>query len=95
MKVKVQYFAAVRELAERTEEVVDVKESATVLDVLSALAKGHGERFREYVFDSLTGKPKAFLQFLLNEDLIMNPNGLSTVLTDNSRLAIIPPVGGG
>jgi MoaD family protein len=95
LKVKVQYFASIRELVGLREEMLEVKEKTTVLDVLEVLAKNHGEQLKEYVFDSQTGNPRSNLQFLVNEDSITSLNGLCTVLEDNSSLAIIPPVGGG
>jgi len=95
LKTKVQYFAIIRELANRREDVLDVREGSTVLDVLNLLGEKYGEKFRDYVFDPKTGTPRAYLQFLVNGDSISNSGGLSTVLTDNSSLVIIPPVGGG
>jgi len=95
LKIRVQYFAIIRELANRREDVLDVGEGSTVLDVLRALAERYGAKFKDYVFDPKTGTPKSYLQFLINGDSISNLSGLSTVLTDNSVLVIIPPVGGG
>lgn len=95
MRVKVQYFAIVRELVDQREEILEVSEKATVLDLLRLLAEKYGERFREYVFDSKSGNPRSYLQFLLDENSISNLDGFSTVLTHNCTFAIIPPVGGG
>jgi MoaD family protein len=95
LKVRVLYFAIVRELANQREEILDVEEKTTVLDVLRVLARRHGEKFGEYIFDPGTGNPRSYLQFLVNENSILSLSGLSTMLTDNSVLAIIPPVGGG
>ena len=79
----------------RREEVLEVEEGATVLDALRVLAKNYGDKFRDYVFDPLTGVTRPYLQFLVNEESVSAMNGLSTILADNSALAIIPPVGGG
>jgi MoaD family protein len=95
LKIRVQYFASVRELVGLREEILDVEEKATVLDVLRVLARRHGEEFREYIFNPGTEGPRSHLQFLVNEDSILSLNGLSTVLPDNSSLAIFPPVAGG
>ena len=95
MKVRVQYFAAVREITNQREEMLDVDSGTSVLDLLKLLVARHGSRFREYVFDSKTGNPRTYLQFLLDEESIATMNGFSTMLRDNSVLAIIPPVGGG
>jgi len=95
LKIRVQYFASVRELVGLRQEILEVEEKATVLDVLRVLARRHGEEFREYVFNPGTESPRSHLQFLVNEDSISSLNGLSTVLLDNSSLAIFPPVAGG
>ncbi len=95
LKIKVQYFAIVRELANKREDVLDVGEGSTVLDILKLLAQSYGEKFKDYVFDPKTGAPRSYLQFLVNGDSISNLNGLSTPLTDSSTLVLIPPVGGG
>ena len=95
MKVRTQYFAIVRELANRREDILDVPDRATVMVVLGILAKTYGTKFRDYVFDPRTGTPKSYLQFLLDGNSISNLDGLSTVLRENSELVIIPPVGGG
>jgi MoaD family protein len=95
LKVKVQYFAAIREIVNRREEILEVEEGTTVLDALGVLAKNHGDKFRDYVFNPLTGATRPYLQFIVNEESVSAMNGLSTVLADNSTLAIIPPVGGG
>jgi MoaD family protein len=95
MKVRIRYFASLRELTSLREEMLEVGEGTTVLDVLNQLAGRHGERFREYVFDHETGNPRPYLQFLLDEKSILIMSGLSTVLKGDCEFAIIPPVGGG
>jgi len=95
LRVKVQYFAAIREIVNRRDEILEVEEATTVLDVLRVLAKNHGDKFRDYIFDPLTGAPRSYLQFLVNEESVSAVNGLSTALAEDSTLAIIPPVGGG
>jgi MoaD family protein len=95
MKVKVQFFASVRELINLREETLDLDNDSTVEDLLRLLAAKHGEKLGSYLFDSKTGKPRSYLQFLLNQQSISTFNGLSTLLEDGAVFAIIPPVGGG
>ena len=95
MRIRVQYFAIIRELVNQREEIIDVEGKSTVLDLLKLLAARHGEKFRQYVFDPATSNPRPYLQFLLNEESISTLSGFSTVLSENSTFAIIPPVGGG
>lgn len=95
LKIKIQYFAIVREIVGRRQEILDLDPDMTVIDLLELLATRYGEKFRQYIFDPNTRKPKPYLQFLVNEESIAGLEGFSTTLSDNSTFAIIPPVGGG
>lgn len=77
------------------EEIVEVVEGATVGDLVNLLVARHGDRLKEYILDAKTGKPKQYLQFLLDEKSISSLNGFSTIVREASVFAIIPPVGGG
>ncbi len=94
MKVKVQYFASVRELVNLREEVIEVPIGTDIGGLLEVLAAKHGDRLRDYLFDK-DGSPRPHLQFILNEKSISETGGFATVLTDGCIFAIIPPVGGG
>ncbi len=94
MRVKIQYFASVRELINLREEVMEVPLGTTVRGLLDLLVATHGEKLKEYLFHN-TGSPRPHLQFILGEKSISETGGYSTVLTDGCSLAIIPPVGGG
>lgn len=94
MKVKIQYFASVRELVNLREETIDVPGGTNVRNLLDLLTAKHGDKLKEYLLDD-TGNPREYLQFLLNEKSVSQSDGFSTPLRDGSTLAIIPPVGGG
>jgi len=94
LKVKIQYFASVRELVNLREETVDVPAGTNVRNLLDLLTSKHGDRLKEYLLDE-AGNPREYLQFLLNEKSISQIDGFLTLLSDGSTLAIIPPVGGG
>lgn len=94
MKVKIQYFASVRELVNLHEETFDVPTGTNVRNLLDLLTAKHGDKLKEYLLDD-TGNPRKYFQFLLNEDPISQTDGFSTLVRDGSTLAIIPPVGGG
>jgi MoaD family protein len=95
LKIKIQYFAIVRELVGQREEVIDLERKTNVLDLLKLLGTRHGEKFMQYVFDPATGNPRLYLQFLVNQESISSLSGFSTILPEDSTFAIIPPVGGG
>jgi len=94
LKVKIQYFASVRELVNLREETIDVPAGTNVRNLLDLLTAKYGDKLKEYLLDD-TGKPREYLQFLLNEKSISQTDGFFTLLRDGSTLAIIPPVGGG
>jgi MoaD family protein len=94
LKVKIQYFASVRELVNLREETIDVPAGTNMRNLLDLLAAKHGDKLKEYLLDD-TGNPREYLQFLLNEKSISQTDGFFTLLRDGNTLAIIPPVGGG
>ena len=94
MKVKIQYFASVRELVNLREETIDAPVGANVRTLLDLLTAKHGDKLKEYLLDD-TGNPREYFQFLLNEKSISQTDGFFTLLREGSTLAIIPPVGGG
>jgi molybdopterin synthase sulfur carrier subunit len=95
MKVKVKFFALVRELTGKRDELVDLEDQATVRTLLAKLMDEYGVKFREYLLDPVSKEPKGYLQFLMDGRNIALMQGLDTALKEGSSLAILPPVGGG
>jgi len=95
MNVKVQFFASVRELVGTREEILDVPKACTVKALLDLLVEKHGERLRDYLYDSKSGELRRAIQLLVGAESISALGGMSTVLSDGCVFAIIPPVGGG
>lgn len=58
MKVKVDYFAFIREITKLEGETIECPGNVSALDFLGLLALKHGQKFRDYMFDSCTGKPR-------------------------------------
>jgi molybdopterin converting factor small subunit len=58
MKVKVKFFAALRDLAGLKEADIELPDGSTVTDLLQELTNRFGEPFKKYVFDEKTGKPR-------------------------------------
>jgi len=95
MRVKVKFFALVRELTGKREEMVDLNDQATVRTLLDKLVEEYGIKFRDYVFDPGSKEPKGHIQFLMDGRNITLMQGLDTPLKEDASLAILPPVGGG
>jgi MoaD family protein len=94
MKILVQYFAIIREIVNLREEVLNLKDGSTVLDLLTFLGSKH-EKLKEYLIDPKTESPRTSIQYLIGDKLISTLNGFATTLQDGNVFAIIPPVGGG
>ena len=95
MKVKVKFFAMAREIIGTPEQEVELAIGSNVSDLLELLINKNGEKFRNFLIDPKTDKPRPNLQFLVGDQLLVSLNGFATVLPEGVVFAIIPPVGGG
>lgn len=95
MKVKIKFFAALREITGLKEDEVEMDEGSTIENLLTNLIQKFGSQFKNYVLDEKSGEPRGHLQFLLDGKNITSQEGLKTALKDGAQFAIIPPVGGG
>jgi len=94
MNIRVQYFAIIREMVGLREEVLNLTQGITVLDLLKFIVTRHVQ-LRDYIFDPKTEYPRPNLQFLVDDNLISVLKGFETSMTQDCTFAIIPPVGGG
>ena len=62
--------------------------------VLDALASGHGEEFRDRLFDS-GGRPRRFINIYVNGRDYRFLDKLDTVLHEGDVVALLPAVSGG
>ncbi len=91
MKVTVKFVGGAREIIGTRELIVDVKTSATVLEILRRLITKYGNQLEEYLFDPESNNPRQHLRLLLNGQSVP----VSEVITGDSVILIFPPVGGG
>jgi molybdopterin synthase sulfur carrier subunit len=95
MKVKLKYFAHLREIVGKVEETITLPEDATVKKLIEVLSEMYGATLRDYIYDRGGAEPSPNLNFLLDGRNIMMLNGMDTRLYDGCVFVIIPPVGGG
>ena len=81
MRIKLRYFASLRERLRRSEETVEVPAGATVATVWEMLKKAHPE---------LTAIERS-VAFAVAQEYVDKAHPLQ----DNDELAFIPPVSGG
>jgi molybdopterin converting factor subunit 1 len=81
ISVTVLYFAALRDLAGRGEQAVELSEGATVAGLLDALVARHGA----------LGERLSSIRVAVNEEF----SDVSRTLHSGDVVALIPPVSGG
>jgi molybdopterin converting factor subunit 1 len=81
VKVRLLYFAVLREIAGRSEEVVELPEGSRAGDVWQRLRDEHAA-LRDYIQPPMIA---------VNESYV----GVDELLRDGDELAFIPPVAGG
>lgn len=94
MKIVVKFFTVLREITGKREEKAEFSDSVTINELLDYLSRKYGRQFTDYVYNA-GGKPRGYLQFLVNGKSITTLEGFRTRLKEGDNVAIIPPVGGG
>ncbi len=94
MKIVAKFFTVLREITGKKEEELEFSKSITVDELLDYLSQKYGHEFTDYVYNA-SGKPRGYLQFLVNGKSITTLEGFRTRLKEGDNIAIIPPVGGG
>lgn len=92
MRAKVLAFAGFREILGREREV-ELKEAASVRDLLDALASA-SPRFKEAAFEP-SGALRDYVLLMVNRKRIDPELDLERALAEGDELAILPPLAGG
>jgi molybdopterin synthase sulfur carrier subunit len=96
LKVTVEYLGYIKQtLGVEQAERIELRDDALVADLLSLLAKKHGEPFQKAVYEpkGLDLKPHYILS--VNGLLLNQLNGIETKLKDGDRVVLMPVVTGG
>lgn len=81
MKVRVLFFAQLRELFGASEKILNLNEEETVEQVVASLVKGNEN----------SGIDWSTIKYAVNEELVQP----ATILKDGDTLVCLPPVSGG
>ncbi|MFQ6134440.1 MAG: MoaD/ThiS family protein [Nitrososphaerales archaeon] len=94
MKVTVKYFAMIRDMTQKKQDVLDFGEETSVQTMLSRLCDMYGEEFKQSVCTA-EGSLKEGLILLLNGEAVNREEFRTKMLKEGDMAAIMPPVGGG
>ncbi len=81
---KVKFFATLREITGKREEVVN---GSTIEDVLNTLHEEYGEKFKKELRERS--------MILVNGKNIEHLKGIKTKVSEEDTISIFPPAGGG
>lgn len=96
LRVKVEYIGHIRNVLDsRRNEEIEVKEEASVADLLSALSSKHGQAFRKAIYEPQGEDVKPNYIVTVNGYLLNQLDGLETRLKNGDHVAILPIVSGG
>jgi molybdopterin synthase sulfur carrier subunit len=96
LKVTIDYLGSIKQtLGLKQTEQVQMKNDASLLDLLSILAEKHGDPFKKSVYEPDESDLKPYYILSVNGSLLNQLNGLETKLQDGDRLIFMPVVTGG
>jgi MoaD family protein len=96
LKVKVEYLGHIKNItANKREEEIELKENATITDLLLLLSEQYGEPFRKAIYEPKGVDVKSNYVITVNGYLLNQLKGLETKLKPEDRVAIMPVVSGG
>ena len=90
MKIKVTFLATYRDITGTSETVVDM-EGDTIGDVLDALVREYGDKFKDEVLDP-DGNMRNHVKIFRNGNFIDRKAPLKNPVSEGDTLAIIPPI---
>jgi MoaD family protein len=96
LKIQVNYFSSLRDITDRKNETIELKNDRISLNgLLEHLTGKYGNRFMDYIYGENRLKVKTTLKFLVNGNSIYNLGGTETRLNDGDILSILPALRGG
>jgi MoaD family protein len=96
LKVKVEYLGHIRTiLGNKKEEEIEIKENASVADLLLILSEKHGSAFKKTVYEDKGTDIKSNFIATVNGYLLNQLNGVETKLKSGDRVILMPVVSGG
>ena len=96
MKITVDYLGSIKQTLElKQPEQVQLKDDASLVDLLSILAEKHGDSFKKSVYEPKDTDLKPYYILSLNGVMLNQLKGLETPLKDGDHLTFLPVVTGG
>jgi MoaD family protein len=96
LKVKVEYLGHVKNvIGSRREEEVEIKDEASIADLLMELSEKYGDPFQKAIYEKSGADLKSNYIITVNGYLLNQLNGIKTKLKHGDHVALLPIVSGG
>jgi MoaD family protein len=96
LKIKVEYLGHIKNIINSgREEEVEIKDGATIDDLLRFLSEKYGEPFKKAVYESKGKDVKSNYIMTVNGYLLNQLNGVETKLRHGDHVTLLPIVSGG
>jgi len=96
VRIKVEYYGVARVMLGKSEETLEVKKPATLLELIRLIAKLHDGPLGSYLVDPATLNVRAHpaLTYLVDGDMIPYHEVAKIVVEDGSTVSIVPTQAG-
>lgn len=96
LKIKLEYLGHIKNItSNKREEEIEIKEDATVTDLLMRLSEKYGEPFKKAIYEPKGTDVKSNYIVTVNDYLLNQLKGLETKLKDGDHVTLLPIVSGG
>lgn len=96
MKTKVEYIGHIKGITQnKREEEIQMKDDATITDLLVLLSRKYGEPFKKAIYEPRGTDVKPNYIITVNGYLLNQLKGLETRLKNGDNVTILPIVSGG
>jgi len=89
VKIELLLFGRFREIAGTRQQVLSIREGARLSDLLQQLTERYGSDFGDEL------KRSGWLRILINGREYGLLDGMETLLKDNDKVVLLPPIAGG
>jgi len=95
MNVRIHYLGLVKTYTNQSQDEMELKEGATLSDLLNKLAADFGKQFMQEIYEPGVKDVKPMFTIMVNGVIIGQLNGLETKLKDRDTIILMPLMTGG
>ncbi len=95
MKVEVRYLGYIKNLLKRDKDSFELREGASISDLMNLLAEKYGESFKKEVYETGMEDLKTGFVLTVNGTLMGQLNGIKTKLREGDEVSLMSLATGG